>query len=67
MIEINIKPEWAGHTLRELDLRGREHINVIALRRDGEIIVNPDPDSTLTPDLSMLITVEKKYLHRLIK
>lgn len=67
MIEINIKPEWAGHTLRELDLRGREHINVIALRRNGEIIVNPDPDSGLTPDLSMLITVEKKYLHRLIK
>ncbi len=67
MLEINIKPEWAGCTLRELDLRGREHINVIAIRKDGELIVNPDPDITLTPDLSMLITVEKKYLHRLIK
>lgn len=59
MLEINIKPDWAGCTLRELDLRGKEHI--------GELIVNPDPDSILAPDLSMLITVEKKYLHRLIK
>ena len=67
MLEINIKPEWAGCTLRELDLRGKEHINVIAIRKDGELIVNPDPDSILAPDLSMLITVEKKYLHRLIK
>ncbi|MCI8747538.1 MAG: TrkA family potassium uptake protein [Lachnospiraceae bacterium] len=67
MLEINIKPDWAGCTLRELDLRGKEHINVIAIRKDGELIVNPDPDSILAPDLSMLITVEKKYLHRLIK
>ena len=60
MLEINIKPEWAGYTLRGLDLRSKEHINVIALRKNGELVVNPDPDSVLSPDLSMLVTVEKK-------
>ena len=67
MLEINIKPEWAGYTLRGLDLRSKEHINVIALRKNGELVVNPDPDSVLSPDLSMLVTVEKKYIHKLMK
>lgn len=66
MLEINIRPEWAGHTLRELNLREKEHINVIAIRENGELQVNPLPDRLLTPDLSMLITVEKKYLHKLV-
>jgi len=67
MIEINIKPGWAGHTLRELNLREKAHVNVIAIRKEGEIIANPLPDSILTPDLSMLVTVEKKYLHKLVE
>lgn len=66
MIEITIRPEWIGHTLRELNLREREHINVIALRKNGELIVTPPPDNVLEPELSMLITIEKKYLNKII-
>lgn len=67
MIEIDIRPEWAGHTLRELDLRKKEKINVIALRSNGELDVSPDPDKVLTPDITMLITIDKKTLNKLIK
>lgn len=67
MIEIDIRPEWAGHTLRELDLRKKEKINVIALRSNGELDVSPDPDKVLTSDITMLITIDKKTLNKLIK
>lgn len=67
MIEIDIRPEWAGHTLRELDLRKKEKINVIALRSNGELDVSPDPDKVLTSDIAMLITIDKKTLNKLIK
>lgn len=67
MIEIGMRPEWAGHTLRELDLRSKEKINVIAIRSNGELEVSPDPDEILTPDLSMLITLDKKSLDKLVK
>ena len=67
MIEIDIRPEWAGHTLRELDLRKKEKINVIALRSNGELEVSPDPDKMLTSDITMLITIDKKTLNKLIK
>ncbi len=67
MVEISIRGEWAGHSLKELDLRKREHINVIALRSRGEISTNPDPDKPLEKGSSMLITVDKKVLNRLTK
>ncbi len=67
MIEIDIRPEWAGHTLRELDLRKKEKINVIALRSNGELDVSPDPDKVLTSDITLLITIDKKTLNKLIK
>lgn len=67
MVEISIREEWAGCSLKELDLRKREHINVIAIRKGGEISTDLDPDQPLDRESSMLITVDKKVLNRLIK
>lgn len=67
MVEISIREEWAGHSLKELDLRKREHINVIAIRKGGEISTDLDPDQPLERESSMLITVDKKVLNRLMR
>lgn len=67
MVEISIRKEWAGRSLKELDLRKREHINVIAIRKGGEISTDLDPDQPLELESSMLITVDKKVLNRLMK
>ena len=60
MIEITIRPEWVGQTLRELNLRQKENINVVAIRSHGEIIVNPNPDHALEADITLLIIVNQK-------
>lgn len=67
MVEIAIENEWEGKSLRELNLREKEHINVIAVRENGELSPNPDPDIPLEKGSSMLITVDKKELNRLVK
>lgn len=64
MAEISVRPKWTGHTLRELDLRNKENINVIALRQDGEINVTPDPDLPLNEHMSLLIIAEQGALNR---
>ncbi len=66
MIEIDIRKEWVGHTLRELNLRQQEGINVVALRKNGELDVNPSPDKELTPNVSMLIILNKKNLKKIM-
>lgn len=66
MIEIAIRPNWIHHSLKELNLRKKYNINVIAIRQNGEIAITPDPDMILTPDISLLIIADKKDLPKLI-
>lgn len=65
MVEITIRPEWVGKTLKELSLRQKEKINVVALRKDGELTTDIDPDIPLCEGDTMLITVDKMYLTKL--
>lgn len=65
MVEITIRPEWVGKTLKELSLRQKEKINVVALRKSGEMTTEIDPDVPLCEGDTMLITVDKMYLAKL--
>ncbi len=65
MVEIAMRPEWVGHTLRELNLRNEANVNVIALRQDKEIIVTPDPDLPFSEQMTLLIIVDQNALGRL--
>ena len=65
MVEITIRPEWVGKTLKELSLRQKEKINVVALRKDGELKTDINPDIPLCEGDTMLITVDKMYLTKL--
>lgn len=44
-----------GHTLAELDIRKRFGATVLAIRRKGEALPNPDPNSRLEPDDVVMI------------
>lgn len=66
MVEIAMQPEWENHTLRELNLRNKLNVNVIALRQNGNIIITPDPDLPLNKTMSFLIIAEQRALEKLL-
>lgn len=45
--EIMIPSNMAEKNLRELDIRAKYHVSVIAVVREGNIIVSPSPDQTI--------------------
>lgn len=47
IVEIITLPEWSGQTLRELNIRVKYGINIIAIERDKEITITPGPDFVL--------------------
>ncbi len=48
IVEANSTPRMYGHTLRELDLRARYGINVVAIRHDtDDVVVSPSPDDPI--------------------
>jgi len=47
VVEIITLPEWKGQTLRQLNIRVKYGINIIAIERDKEINITPGPDFIL--------------------
>lgn len=41
--EVHVPQKWLMKSLEELDLRRREHINVIAIKRENQLIFNLSP------------------------
>lgn len=66
MVEISVKEEWLGRNLKELSLRQKHKINVVALRRNGELITDLDPDMPFCSGDTILVTIDKKYIAELL-
>lgn len=55
MVEVNVRPEWVGKNLMELNLRRKYGINVVAIRKNGEVIINIDPEKPLSKEARLLV------------
>lgn len=54
--EVAIPSRMANKNLRELDIRAKYNVSVIAIVREGEIIISPSPDQTIyQKDLLVMI------------
>ena len=67
MVETAVKPEWIGKTLKELSLRQRHRINVVAIRRNGELNADVNPEEPLRDGDTILIIINKRYLEELME
>ncbi len=65
IIELAAKPEWIGKTLRELELRKKYSINVIALNKDENTTVSIEPDTVIEEKMKMIVMVDKKEIDKL--
>ena len=65
MIELNVKPEWVGKTLVDLNLRKKLGVNVIAIRNGENLQINVDPFAPLDASMQMLVIVNKSKINKL--
>ena len=47
ILELSAPQSWQGKSLRELDVRKKHQVNIIAIRKDGTLNVAPDPNAPL--------------------
>ena len=62
MVEMDMRPEWVGKNLIQLDLRRKYSINVLALRKGEEITVRIDPAAPLDPQDKLIVIANTEQL-----
>lgn len=65
MIELDVKPEWRGKNLIELNLRKKYSINVVALRRGDMVSVDIDPHEPLSDRVKLIVIANAEKLAKL--
>ncbi|MEH6947838.1 TrkA family potassium uptake protein [Bacillus sp. JJ634] len=57
--EIMIPSKMAGKSLRDLDIRAQYNVSVIAIVREGDIIISPSPDRIIHKE-DLLVMIGKR-------
>ena len=67
IVEMAPPEAWYGKTIRQLDLRNRYGLNVIAMRRDENIGITPDIDVPIDSECTMVILGNYHVINQLKK
>ena len=65
MIELDVKPEWVGKNLIELNLRKKYSINVVAIRQNEAVSVDIDPHLPLQAEDKLIVIANTQRLFKL--
>ena len=65
MIELDMKPEWGGKNLIELNQRKKYSINVVAIRKGDSVSVDIDPHALLEAQDKLIVIANTAKLSKL--
>ncbi|RDU24197.1 potassium channel family protein [Anaerosacchariphilus polymeriproducens] len=65
IVEMEIPKTWVGKTLRELNIRDRFGVNLIALKLGDRLDVNVLPDTPLEEKESIVVVGDTKAIHQI--
>ena len=66
MIEIDVKEEWVGKNLIELNLRKKYGFNVVATKKGDKVTVNINPEQTLDAETTLIVIASTAKLGKLM-
>ena len=65
MVEIDVKDEWVGKSLMDLNLRKKYTVNVVAIRKEGNINTVVDPLLPLEAGMQLIVIANTAKLQKL--
>ena len=64
IFEVSLPEEWVGRSIGELNIRKKYHINILAVKQDGEMELRITPDTVLTKNQTLLVIGEYLLLQK---
>lgn len=65
MVEIDVKEEWCGKNLIELNLRKKYGINIVAIKKGEKVNVNIDPEQALDKEDALIVIANTAKLGKM--
>ncbi len=65
MVELEVRNEWTGKNLLQLDLRKKYSLNVVAIRQNGEVSIDFDPQKPLEKNMKLVVIANTEKLNKL--
>ena len=65
MVEIDVRDEWVGKNLIELNLRKKYSFNVVAVRKGERVDVNINPEQALEQGMTLIVIANTAKLKKL--
>lgn len=65
LMELDPLNDWSGRSLKELNLRTKYKINVIGIKRNGDLLIATDADTSLTEDDTLIVIGNNETLNKL--
>lgn len=64
IVEIDVKDEWVGKNLVELNLRKKHGFNVVAIKKNGQVNVNIHPEQIIDTDTTLIVIANVSRLEK---
>ena len=65
LVEFDVKPEWIGKTLIDLNLRKKYSINIIAIQKDNDVTTEIDPNKPLESGMKLIVVANRNKLEKM--
>ena len=65
MVEIDVKPDWVGNNLIELNLRKKYGFNIVAIKKGEKVNVNINPEQPLEAETTLIVIANVAKLGKL--
>lgn len=65
MVELEVRPDWVGKSLLELNLRKKYSMNIVAIRDGSSVTTNIDPEKPLQAHWKLIVIANPARLSKL--
>lgn len=65
MLELDVRPEWVGKNIIELNLRKKYSINIVAICQGAEVSATIEPEKALEADMKLIVIANPAKLSKL--
>jgi trk system potassium uptake protein TrkA len=65
IVEIEVKEDWVGKNLIELNFRKKYGFNIIAIRKGEQVEVSFDPSAPLTKEMTLVVVANTSKLKKI--